>query len=171
MTSAKIDLLIILQFILYHGLWAVIAYGVPRARSKLIYWSAGVILVAQLILIPIGISSLLTFFLNILILTVVGIGVDIIFTRYQWWRFPGEYKTIPMWLCLLWLSFALSLEYLVCFVHMSLYFWALLSAVGFPLAYFFAQKLRVIQVLRPWPVYLYQGLIWLFLLPALLFLF
>jgi hypothetical protein len=169
MISAKIDILILLQFILYHLLWIVSAYAIPRQKNRLLYSTSIVLIVMQLIVAAIDQPNPSGFAISVIVLTAVGIGIDTIFIRAGWFQFnPRPPYIIPFWLCLIWLSFALSMQYLVLFVPGKFYVWAILGAIGFPLSYYVAQKLKVLKVSRPWPVYGYHGLFWLIFLPMIL---
>ena len=169
MISAKIDTLILLQFILYHLLWVVSAYAIPRQKNRLLYSASLVIIVLQLIVVAMELPHPISFTISVVVLSAVGIGIDTVFTRLGWFQFyPKPSHIIPLWLCFIWLSFALSMQFLVVFFPGKFYVWAILGAIGFPLSYYVAQKLKVFSVPRPWCAYGYQGLFWLIFLPMIL---
>ena len=165
MIFTKIDYLISIELILYHSLWALIAYAIPRQKISWVYWGALFILSAQMIVLRIALPLPVYFSVKVSLLCGLGMLVDTVFTRLQWWQFSRPVHFLPLWLCLLWLSFALTMQYWAAFVRVDAYVWAILGGLGFPLAYFFGQKLKLIVVARPWPVYLYQGVIWSIVLP------
>jgi hypothetical protein len=169
MISAKIDTLLLIQFILYHLLWVLSAYLIPRQKNRVLYSACLVIIVLQVIVVTIDLPKPISFAISVMVLSAVGIGIDTIFTRLGWFRFnPTPSYIIPLWLCFIWLSFALSMQYLILFFPGKFYVWAILGAIGFPLSYYVAQKLKVFSVPRPWSAYGFQGLFWLIFLPIIL---
>jgi hypothetical protein len=168
MISAKTDTLILLQLIVYHVLWAVFAYAVPRHKNRLVYYSAPLLIGLQMILAALDLPNPIYFAEKVILLSAVGICIDSVFIRFRWWQFNPTPVLIPIWLCFIWISFALSMQYLVLFIPGDFYVWAILGGIGFPLSYYVAQKLKVLMVPRPWPIYLYQGIFWLIVLPITL---
>lgn len=165
MISARTETLIVLQLILYHLLWGVTAYAIPRQKNRLVYYSALLLIGLQIILAAIDLPHPIDLAMKVLLLSTIGICIDSVFTHLRWWEFYPASAFVPPWLCFIWISFALAMQYLVLFIPVEWYIWAILGGLGFPLAYHVAQKLKVLKVRHPWPVYAYQGLFWFIFLP------
>jgi hypothetical protein len=181
----------ILEFGLYNALWFLLAYFIPRENNKLkneptqenpseknkslkslksLYWIYLLIMSVQLILPLTDLSHnlYLYFYLKILLLSSLGILIDSVLTFFSYFSFFRKTKFIPPWLVLLWVSFSITMQYALFFMShdlSDLFFLGLLGAFGFPLTYFFADKLKVLRVNNPWPTYFYQGLFWGVFLP------
>ncbi len=173
----KQEFLMVLEFGLYNAFWFLLAYFIPRQNNipknksfKSLYWIYLLITSVQLILPLTDLSHdlYLYFYLKILLLSSLGILIDSVLTFFSYFSFFRKTKFIPPWLVLLWVSFATTLQYGLFFMShaaSNLFFLGLLGAFGFPLTYFFADRLKVLKVNNPWPTYFYQGLLWGVFLP------
>jgi len=196
MLLVKTEIIIILQLVLYHALWIVLAYFIRRKnitaqnttaqRNKSLYWVSLLIISFQIVLAQIGFPEASyfefnsNFYFKIILLSTLGIFIDSVFTSLGYFTFlpkilskksfSKKIKFIPLWLCLLWISFSIAMQYLLFFTPndwSDLFFWGLLAAFGFPFSYFCADRLKVLKVEAPWRAYFYQGLFWFFALPLL----
>ncbi len=183
----KKELILILEFVLYHVLWLLLAYFIPRENHKFqnktaqniqyeknkslrLYWVYLFIIAVQLILPLMELSHdlYLYFYLKIILLSTLGIFIDSVLTCFSYFSFSQKIKFIPLWLVLLWVSFSIAMEYVLFFMShdlSDLFFLGLLGAFGFPLTYLLADKLKVLRVNNPWLAYFYQGLFWGVFLP------
>jgi hypothetical protein len=168
----------LLQIGLYYFVWILSAYYARNEKlsGKIFYFFAFLILLAQVFLTHMSIQNPLYFYAKTLLLLSVGISFDFLFTILGFWEWADtktmRTKTIPSWLLILWMSFSISMQYLM--ISMNIDFAVFLSlglmgGLGFPLTYFFAQRINVLIVKKSLRAYLYQGLFWAAVLPFILY--
>ncbi len=196
MLLVKTEIIIALQLVLYHALWVLLAYfvrlknitaqNIAAQKNRVLYWVSLLIIILQVFLAQIGFPDAFyfdfnsNFYFKIIVLSLLGIFIDSVFTSLGYFTFlppilskksgSKKIKFIPFWLCLLWISFAIAMQYVLFFTSndwSNLFFWGLLAAFGFPFSYFCADRLKVLKVEAPWRAYFYQGLFWFFALPLL----
>ena len=131
-------------------------------------WAALLMLVVQLLCTALAAQAgnRLLPLVRSAVLAATGIGVDTVFTRAGFLNFDSG--SLPLWLLLLWCSFALALP-LLQGVLARLPRWALvlISCAGGLLSYRAGVALDAVRFSEPaWPSLLALGLFWALLLPA-----
>jgi len=132
--------------------------------NRLIWLSAPLVVCYTIVLIhneSLSIRSLAVPFL-------LGIGVDAILSGLSVFQFENHFGLIPLWLTVLWLSFATTFSLSLKFLASNWKLAAAAGAVAMPLNYLVGEKLGAVQFGPDRLVVgIVLGLIWATLFPAL----
>ncbi|MEK7299275.1 MAG: DUF2878 domain-containing protein [Candidatus Margulisiibacteriota bacterium] len=154
------------NFIGYQLVWAAVIYGAHMHE-----WpfgiSAGIIFVAIHFLLSTQRLKDLLVMVSVMMIGLILDKIGIFFHLYYFID-KDEIRYFPLWLPILWGSFALTLEYSLAWLQNRLVLAGLLGAIFGPLAYLGPAKMRLAIMPHAAVTMAILAVMWFFLMPALM---
>ncbi len=140
--------------------WAACAYGATHALPLLGVYVGLAYIVAHFIFSKLRIRDLKI----MLIVGLLGIAIDSIFTQFNLLSFPeftNQHLPIPAWLIVLWFVFALMVPYSLYWLRKNLKIASIAGALGGSLSYLLGHILGALHFAEPiWITFMFYFIEW-----------